>query len=127
MGSLAMGATLVDATVTIIDAISACCIQLNKDKPNTGGCCSDTKKEDGMGEYGSVVIILVVLASVRGSCLAFQCVMSRRMQKKRACMGIKCFNSQALVFPKLQINFKGKPSLIKGAATCLRIFYIHQL
>ena len=41
---------------------------------NIGGCCSDTKKEEEMGEYGSVVIILVVLASFPGPCLAFHCL-----------------------------------------------------
>ena len=50
MGVLAVGATLVGATVTIIDGISACCIQLSKRKLNIGSCWSDTKKEDGMGE-----------------------------------------------------------------------------
>ena len=55
--------TLVVAIVTIIDGITDCCIQFKKHKLNIGGCCSDTKKEDGMGKYGSVVIILVVLAS----------------------------------------------------------------
>ena len=85
MGVLAVGTTLVRATVTIIDGISACCIQLSKRKLNIGRCWSDTKKEDGMGEYGSIVIILVVLASFLGSCSAFhclECMMSRRMQNK---------------------------------------------
>ena len=66
--------TLIGATVTISDSISACCIQLRKHELNIGGCCSDTKKEKGMGEYGSVVIIVVVLASFPGTCLAFHCL-----------------------------------------------------
>ena len=65
---------LIGATVTISDSITDCCIQLRKLQLNTGGCCSDTKKEDGMGEYGSVVIILAVLASFPGPCLAFHCL-----------------------------------------------------
>ena len=74
MGILALVVAPGGATVTIIDSISACCIQLRKHKLNIRGCCSDTKKEPGMGEYGSVVIILVVLASFPGTCLAFHCL-----------------------------------------------------
>ena len=55
--------TLVGATVTIFDGISDCCIQLSKHKLSIGDCCSDKQEEIGMGEYCSVVIILVVVAS----------------------------------------------------------------
>ena len=75
MGILALLFALVGATVTIIDGITDCLIKLrNRHKLNIRGCCSDTKKEPGMGEYGSVVIILVVLASFPGPCLAFHCL-----------------------------------------------------
>ena len=55
--------TLIGATVAIIDGISVCSIQLSKLKLNIGGCCSDTNKDPGMGEYGSVVLVIVVLVS----------------------------------------------------------------
>ena len=55
MSILALLTTVVGVTVTIIDGITACCIQLSKKNLKIGDCCSDTKKETGMGEYGSVV------------------------------------------------------------------------
>ena len=72
MGVLALLTTLVGVTVTIIDSITACCIQLHKHELSIGDCCSDTKKETGMGEYGSVISGSLV----PGPCLAFHCLES---------------------------------------------------
>ena len=66
--------TLIGATIAIVDGISGCCIQLSKLKLNIGSCCSDTNEDPGMGEYGSVVLVIVVLVSFPGSCLAFHCL-----------------------------------------------------
>ena len=60
---------LVGATVTIFDGITDCCIQLNRWDLNIGDCCSEKQEEKGMGEYCSVVL-LVVVALFPGPCLA---------------------------------------------------------
>ena len=61
-----MVTTIVVFTVTIIDSI--CCIQLRKHELNNGDCCGCTKQEIGIGEYDSVILVLVVVASFSGPC-----------------------------------------------------------
>ena len=63
LGVLALVTILVGATVTIFDGITDCCIQLNKCNLNIGDCCSEKQKEESMGEYSSVVLLV-------GPCLA---------------------------------------------------------
>ena len=65
MSILALLSTLIGATVTIIDGIIDCCIQLTNHKLNIRDCCSDTKKEKGMGE---LEIVAVTQKKRRGCC-----------------------------------------------------------